>query len=152
MTNALSQIKAVFLLVAIVLVWGLFIFDTWFGYLQLAMVGLCLLLKLASKPIEFITRRYHWHQLFMLKFEGLKHQLNSWCFTLWLSNDQYINSVFKGMEDHSISGRVGYLSLQGNKSAQLMEKVIDVVFYLAIGQRNHCRESIEWDEVKACQK
>jgi len=42
--------------------------------------------------------------------------------------------------------------MKGNKTAQLMEKVIDGLFYLAIGQRNHCRESIEWDEVKTCQK
>lgn len=152
MIKLIAQLKGVFLLLAVVLVWGLFIFDTYFGYFQLGMVGLCLLFKGVTYPLVFFTRRYAWHNLFMLKFNKIKHQLNSWCFTLWLSNDQYINSVFKGLEDHSISGRVGYLAMQGNKSALVMEKIINLGFFLATGQRNHCREAIEWDEVKLCQK
>lgn len=151
MTKFYAHVKGVVFLLAIVLVWGLFIFDTVFGYLQLAMVGLCILLKLMSWPVNRLTQNFSWHSQFMKKFDQLKHQLKSWCFTLWLSNDQYINSIFKGMADHSISGRVGYLSLQGNKVAQVMEQVINFMFLVAVGQRDHCKESIEWDEIK-CQK
>ena len=130
MVKLITQLKAFFLLLAVVVVWSLFIFDTYFGYFQLAMVLLCLLFKVMTKPIIFMTRRYAWHNLFMLKFNKTKHQLNSWCFTLWLSNDQYMNSVFKGMEDHSISGRIGYLAIQGNQSALVMEKIINFAFGL----------------------
>jgi hypothetical protein len=41
---------------------------------------------------------------------------------------------------------VGYMSLNGSKTARHMERVIDWLFYIAIGQENHCRESIEYDE------
>lgn len=151
MTKLFIKVKGLMLLLAIALVWGLFIFDTYFGYFQLAMVSLCLLLKLLSWPLSLLTQSFSWHSQFMKKFDQTKHQLKSWCFTLWLSNDQYINSLFKGMADHSISGRIGYLSLQGNKVAQVMERVIDFIFFVAVGQREHCKESIEWDEIK-CQK
>lgn len=148
MTKLYTQIKGIMLLLGIALVWGLFIFDTYFGYFQLALVATCLLLKLLVKPINFITQKFSWHSQFMKTFNQIKHQLKSWCFTLWLSNDQYINSVFKGMADHSISGRVGYLALNGDKVAQVMEQVINFIFFVTIGQKNHCRESIEWDEIK----
>lgn len=150
MTKLLIKAKGIVFLLAIAVVWGVFIFGTYFGYFQLALVGLCILLKLLTVPINLLTQNFSWHSQFMKKFDLTKHQLKSWCFTLWLSNDQYINSVFKGMADHSISGRVGYLSLKGNKVAQVMEKVINFMFFVTVGQKNHCQESIEWDEIK-CQ-
>ena len=147
MIKYLTKIKAWALLIAIALVWGLFIFDTHFGHLQLAMLGLCGLLNASRKPLNFFFSRFSWYSKFQLKYERIRHQLNSWCFTLWLSNDQYINTVFRGNEDHSVSGRVGFLSVQGHLIAREMEKVIDAIFYVIVGQRRHCRDSIEKDEV-----
>lgn len=151
MTKLLIELKGVIVLLAIAFIWGLFIFGTYFGYFQLAMAFLCALLKLLSWPINQLTHNFSWHSQFMDKFEQVKHQLKSWCFTLWLSNDQYINSLFNGLADHTISGRIGYLSLKGNRVAQVMEAVIDFIFLVVVGQRQHCRESIEWDEIK-CRK
>jgi hypothetical protein len=147
MINLLSHCKAVVFLIAIVVVWGSFILFTPFGHFQILLTFLCFAFKLLTMVLALITKHRPWHDLFMLRLDSVKHQLNSWCFTLWLSSDQYINSVFRGNEDHSISGRVGYLSRKGSKTAQAMEKVIDFIFYIAIGQRNHCRSSIEYDEV-----
>jgi hypothetical protein len=40
------------------------------------------------------------------------------------------------------------MAKNGSKTAQKMALVIDFMFYIAIGQRNHCAVSIEWDEIK----
>lgn len=148
MIDLLGKCKAVLLLLAIVVVWLVFIVLTPFGWLQVVLVKVCFVVRWAVKGLKVLTRRFKWHGLFMLKVSAVMHRLNDWCFTLWLSNDQYINSVFFGDEDHSISGRVGSLAMQGSRTALVMEKVIDFIFFIAIGQRNHCRQSIEFQEVR----
>lgn len=147
----MTNLKAAVLLLAIALIWGLFIFDTWFGLVQLYMAILCAIFNVLRWPFDSLFRRWAWHNMALINYDRVRHQLNSWCFTIWLANDQYINAIFKGNEDHSISGRVGYLSLNGNKPAMVMEKVIDLLFFVFTGQKNHCKESIEWDEV-ICKK
>ncbi len=69
--------------------------------------------------------------------------LRGYAFDLWVSSDQYVNTVFRGNPDHTISGRVGYYAQQGREGYQFAEKVIDGLFYLVIRQRNHCAQSIE---------
>lgn len=147
MTNLFTHVKAVLILLAVVAVWAVFIFDTWFGYLQIAILLLSALFNLSRWPLAWFVERWPWQKLFLVKYDTVRHQLNSWCLTIWLANDQYINAIFKGSEDHSISGRVGFAAMKGNKTALVIEKIIDFVFFAAIGQRGHCRANIEMDEV-----
>lgn len=147
MIDFLSKLKGVAFLLAIVVVWLVFIVFTPFGWFQVVLVILCLVVNGLVKLVKFTTRRFWWHGLIILRPLGFQHWLRSWCFTLWLSNDQYINSIFWGREDHSISGRVGVRAIAKQKVALVMEKIINAVFYAVIGQRDHCRQSIEWDEV-----
>jgi hypothetical protein len=59
--------------------------------------------------------------------------------------DQFVNAILGGLPDHTISGRVGYAAMRGNKIAILLEKLINLLFWF---DKDHCRRSIEWDEVK----
>lgn len=72
--------------------------------------------------------------------------LGRYTYGIWMAQDQYVNAIHAGNPDITISSRVGYMSLQGSKTARGMEIVIDKLFYLAVKQENHCRVSIEKDE------
>lgn len=72
-------------------------------------------------------------------FRGLRR----YAFDLWVSSDQYINAIFSGHPDHTISGRIGVHASRGREGYILAEKIVDGLFYLVIRQKNHCRQSIE---------
>ena len=61
--------------------------------------------------------------------------------------DQVFNVLLlNGSEDHTISGRVGYKSLTTNKKRwRYAEKFINTLFWF---DKNHCFNSIEYDEIK----
>ena len=65
---------------------------------------------------------------------------------LLLAIDQFFNVLLlNGNEDHTISGRVGYKANKTKKKRWLFaEKVINTLFWF---DKNHCYNSIEWDEV-----
>ena len=65
---------------------------------------------------------------------------------LMLALDQLFNVLLlNGNEDHTISGRVGYKALTTNAWYWLvLEKIINTIFFF---DKDHCRSSIEWDEV-----
>lgn len=72
--------------------------------------------------------------------------LKKWRLNFWLAQDQYINAIFFGNCDVTISSRVGWLAANGSKTAQLVELVIDWLFFIATKQVGHCRASIEQNE------
>lgn len=54
--------------------------------------------------------------------------------------------ILDGNEDHTFSGEVGYRAKTTNKRRWLLvEKAINILFWF---DPDHCRNSIEWDEVK----
>lgn len=65
---------------------------------------------------------------------------------LLLTIDAFFNVlILDGSEDHSISGRVGYEALTtGKKNWLRAEKAINTLFFW---DKDHCRNSIEWDEI-----
>jgi hypothetical protein len=75
-------------------------------------------------------------------------QLRPYRYKLWIAQDQIVNAIHNGNPDETISSRVGYMAKNGSKTAKKMAIVIDFIFYIAIGQRNHCAVCIEWDEIK----
>ena len=73
-------------------------------------------------------------------------RLGRYTYGLWIAQDQLVNAIHAGNPDVTVSSKVGYMALQGSKTAQLMERVIDWLFYVVAGQKNHCFVSIEQDE------
>lgn len=68
---------------------------------------------------------------------------------LAIAFDQLLNvAFFNGNEDHTISGRVGYKALTAGAWYWIFaEKVINAIFFF---DPDHCRNSIEWDEIDGC--
>lgn len=65
-----------------------------------------------------------------------------------LGFDQLGNTILGGHEDETISSRVGRAALAGKKWGRLCEALLDRLFVMAGDEPNHCRRSIEWDEVR----
>ena len=63
-------------------------------------------------------------------------------FIVLLALDQLICGVIWLRPDHTISGEVGFASLNNKTWALYTERVIDKLFGYG-----HCRSSIEWDEI-----
>ena len=72
--------------------------------------------------------------------------LRGYRYKLWIAQDQLVNAIHNGNPDITVSSRIGYMAEKGSKTAQAMAVVVDWLFYIAIGQVNHCRASIEHDE------
>lgn len=65
---------------------------------------------------------------------------------LWIGQDQLINAIHGGNPDITVSSRLGFMAIKGSKTALVMEKVVNFLFYISVGQKDHCRASIEHDE------
>ena len=76
----------------------------------------------------------------------MNKQPRPYYFRLLLAIDQLFNVLLlNGSEDHTISGRVGYKAYKTKKKRWLFaEKVINTLFWF---DKNHCYNSIEWDEI-----
>lgn len=69
-----------------------------------------------------------------------------------VSIDQLGNTLTGGKPDETISSRVGRNAMAGKKWALIAEKAINALFWVLVGQRNHCRDHIEWDELSDLQR
>lgn len=69
-------------------------------------------------------------------------------FKLLISIDQFFAVLFlNAHEDQTISGHVGYKSLTtGKRRYKAAESVINFIFRPF--EKDHCRNSIEWDRLK----
>lgn len=65
-----------------------------------------------------------------------------WNIIIWV--DQGLNVLTGGSPDHTVSGRVGFHSARGSKTARVLEVGINLLFFL---QKDHCWLNIEWDIV-----
>jgi len=70
-----------------------------------------------------------------------------WAYNLMIGEDQMVNAVHGGNMDTHVSGRVGWHSINGSRIALHMERPINLLFWIIRRQVNHCRSSIEYDEV-----
>lgn len=77
-----------------------------------------------------------------IKFESLRR----FRYGLWIATDQLVNAIHNGNPDVTVSSKVGYMAEHGSKTATAMAYIIDLLFYIAIRQENHCAVSIERDE------
>ena len=109
-------LKAKLFLLAIALIWG---------YLILVMLPFQLIVTLLPIWLPGLSN-YRWRY--------------------WIGQDQFVNAILGGNPDITISSKVGYMSLHGSRTAQAVEIVIDWLFRVAVGQEQHCFNSIEFDE------
>ena len=65
---------------------------------------------------------------------------------LLIALDQGGNAFFGGSPDETISSRVGRAALREVRGAQTLRSIIDWLFLNLTGERDHCANSIEWDE------
>lgn len=63
-----------------------------------------------------------------------------------ISIDQFVNTVFGGSPDETISSAVGRKAIEGRRWALILESIINPIFAV-LGDDNHCRKRIEWDEI-----
>lgn len=66
---------------------------------------------------------------------------------LLIAIDQGGNAFFGGNPDETISSRVGRAALREVRGALTLRSIIDWLFLNLTGERDHCANSIEWDEV-----
>jgi len=96
--------------------------------------------------VKFITTPTDWPMPFILIGAMFIKSWQPYASNLFLADDQKVFAMLGGKNpDHTISGHVGYRSLQGRKEYQQAEKVIDLLFWW---QPDHCRNAIEVDEIK----
>ncbi len=150
MNKLITLLQAFGFLLVVFVVWLAFLVFTPFGWYQIFLVLVCVVAKWGMQLLRFLCRRHNrlGGYLILHRPHVLYHRLRSYTFTIWLANDQYVNALLFGREDHTISGRVGYLAYKGHLAAKAVEKVIDAIFHRAMGQARHCYWSIEWDEVR----
>jgi hypothetical protein len=85
------------------------------------------------------------------------NRLRRWLLELLISLDQLGHVlcggpkyIFRGgpcpSADETISSKVGRQAAKGRRWAIAAEKVINAGFRI-LGQRDHCRHAIEWDEL-----
>ena len=87
-----------------------------------------------------------WYQIAITIAAIFVEDLKDYRYGLWIAQDQDVNTILGGNPYITVSSKVGYRAEQGSKTAQAMAKVIDLLFKIAVGQENHCAESIERDE------
>ena len=72
--------------------------------------------------------------------------MNRYLLNLLIAIDQGGNAFFGGSPDETISSRVGRAALRRNTFGIIAARVIDWLFLNLTGERDHCANSIEWDE------
>lgn len=120
-----TSLKAKLFLLLVAVVWGSLIYSIWKFQLVVTLLGL-------------------------LPYERLKELSKN----IWTAQDNMVNVIVTfivfgraGNPDVTVSSKVGVLQKLENETADKMAKFINKGFEVANGQKDHCRESIEHDEV-----
>ena len=110
------------------------------GYVKIIAVGLVWILSV-------ITSLKGWYKIVVALLSIVIKPLRLYAFRIWLSDDQDIFTLVGGNNpDHSISGHIGYEAKKGKTEYLQAEKVVNTLFWF---DNDHCRDSIEWDRIKA---
>lgn len=62
-----------------------------------------------------------------------------YCLRVWISFDQFLNTVTGGHQDHTFSGRAGLRRMEGHPTWAFIANFIDFLFR----DPNHCNHAIE---------
>lgn len=72
--------------------------------------------------------------------------MSRWLLNVLIGFDQLGNAIVNGNPDETISSRVGKAAEKGGRRAIVVEAAINLLFSFR-GERHHCANSIERDEV-----
>ena len=111
-------------------------------YAALALVAVALIWL-----AETLMSPLGWWRIVVTVVSQFFRPARAYCLDLWVSSDQHVNALFVGNPDQTISGRVGYLAMQGSTGYKFAEKVINTLFYITTREENHCANCIEWDAI-----
>lgn len=67
--------------------------------------------------------------------------------SILLGQDQLINTFLGGYWKTTISSEIGGNAIKGSGTALKMERVVNWIFKFTVNQDNHCRVSIEPDDI-----
>jgi len=96
--------------------------------------------------LSVVTSLKGWYKILIAFISIFIVKLRPYALKIWISDDQDMNAILNGNEDHTISGRVGYMAWKYKTKEWLRaQKIINTLFWF---QKNHCYNSIEWDEVE----
>lgn len=126
----MQYIKAVFFLLSILVIWV----GSAFLHIDIPFTDFTLWgwhLYLAATLLRFMPNK----------------AMRRWGLSFWMWTDQGVNVLLGGNEDVTVSSKVGYKAEQSSKTATAMALVINFFWYLGTGQKNHCINAIERDEV-----
>ncbi len=107
------------------------------GILYLLGVGTVWLLLIAiMSPFQLPLTLLGWINPTL---KGYRHRF-------WIWQDQGVNVLFGGNPDVTVSSQIGYMASKDDRAAIVMAYFVDFMFYVAVGQKEHCKASIEHDE------
>jgi len=67
----------------------------------------------------------------------------AWSKNIGMGEDVMLNTIFAGHYKSTISGRIGFHSIRGDRVALHMERPVNLIFKLWKNQDNHCRATIK---------
>jgi len=118
MNQIKSWLKAKFFLLSVAILW-------------LSMIAQLLPLQLIVMIICIATKNPKWRE---------------WNYSIWMIQDQLVNVILSGHHLTTVSSTLGMMSYT-SKTAQSMRVVVDYLFKIFAGQKNHCRAAIEVEDV-----
>lgn len=118
MKDITSWLKAKFFLVAVAITW-------------LSLIAQLLPLQIVVMVICLVTGAYNWRR---------------WNYSIWMIQDQFVNVILSGHHVTTVSSTIGQMS-KTSATAEQMRVVVDFLFRVFAGQKNHCRNAIEVEDV-----
>lgn len=77
----------------------------------------------------------------------MKNKLKQYVWNILIGLTQFLNTILGGNPDQPFSGRTGIAYLRGKRWGKIVKPIIDKLFNIIRGDKNHCIDSIEWDRV-----
>jgi hypothetical protein len=85
--------------------------------------------------------------LLCLAYGKLINQKIDWLYSVFLGQDYYVSAILGNHHQTTVSALIGYLAMNGSKTAILVEKVVNLLFKLARKEENHCRNAMRDTDV-----
>nr|WP_136252885.1 hypothetical protein [Ningiella ruwaisensis] len=69
-----------------------------------------------------------------------------WLYSILIGQDCLVNAIFGGHFKTTISSELGYQSSKSD-TARYMAKVVDWLFYVTVGEVDHCKNAMEKEDL-----
>jgi hypothetical protein len=75
------------------------------------------------------------------------HSARGWLYSLLIAQDHLTNATLGGHYLTTISSLLGHLKQSGSKTGTITARLVDLGFRIATGERNHCVNAMQSDDV-----